>query len=117
MLNAFVFLVVSVALAFLIGQVSKTSGMISAIANAVVLGMCFLGGVYVPIEFMGTTMGTVAKFFPTYWYVQSVQSAANHTTMASSTAPIFEGMGLQLIFAAALMCVALVVAKQKQRIN
>lgn len=115
-LNSVAFLFFSVALGLLVGQVARSGNMISAIANVAVMAMCFLGGVFVPFEIMGSTMQTVAKFMPTYWYLQAVDTAALATRFdASSLALYWLGIGMQLIFGVALLSVALVVSKQKQR--
>ncbi|NLW78693.1 MAG: ABC transporter permease [Ruminococcaceae bacterium] len=116
MLNAFVFLIFSTALGLLIGMVSKNSNMVTAIANVVVLAMCFLGGVYVPKEVLGAGVQTAGKFLPTTWYMQVVDTATTTTEFTQQAMnTIWQGMGMQLIFAAALVSVALVVSKYRQR--
>lgn len=116
--NAACYLFFSVALGMLVGQVARSSNMISALANVAVMAMCFLGGVFVPYDVMGSGMQTVAKFMPTYWYLQAVDTASTTVRLTlDSLAPYFQGMGLQLIFGVALLSVALVVSRHKQRIG
>ncbi len=131
MLNALVFLVFSMALGLFIGMVSKTGNTISALANVVGLALCFLGGVYVPLDLMGSGMQAAAHFLPTYWYIRGVELASELGT--NGTAGMFGGEGssalsgggipaqllvcllIQLLFAVALGSVALVVSRHKQR--
>lgn len=112
--NALCFLAFSLALAFLIGQFATSGGMLSAIANAVVLAMCFLGGVFVPYEFMGAGMQSVAQFIPTYWYVHVADLSINSTLAADTLGQIWQGMGIQILFAVALLAAALVVSRRKR---
>lgn len=118
MVNAFVFLLFATALALLIGQVSKSSIMVTALANVTVMGMCFLGGIFVQPDLLGPGMQVVAKFMPFYWYAQVVRTASGlGEGVSQSLAPILEGIGIQLIFALALVSAALLVSRQKQRIG
>lgn len=111
LLNAACFLFFVTALALLIGQVSTNGGMVSALANVSVLGMCFLGGVYVPYEMLGKGVQTVAKFLPSYWYVTVVDIAANGGQMATA----FKAMGIQLLFGVAIFSLSLVISRTKQQ--
>lgn len=111
-LNAACFLLVSTAMAFFIGQVSTSGNVLSALANVTGLSLCFLGGVFVPLEFMGTAMQNVAKFTPTYWYV----TALDHVYESGSVTPeVWQGMGMQLLFAVAFFAAALAVIGGKRR--
>lgn len=115
-LNGFVFLLFSTALGLLVGMVSKNGNMISAIGNVVGMALCFLGGVFVPGDLLGGAMRTVTKFLPTYWYMQVVNTAAGAAELgAQAMQSVWEGMGIQLVFAAAILAVALVVSKTRQR--
>ncbi len=116
--NALVFLLLSTSMAFLIGQLCKTVNMVSAIANVTVLAQCFLCGVFVPMELMGSGIETAAKFLPTYWYVQATEQAFRLTQVSlQSLQPILESIVLQLVFTAALLAAALAVSKQKQQVK
>ncbi|MDL2236999.1 ABC transporter permease [Christensenellaceae bacterium OttesenSCG-928-K19] len=115
LLNAACFLATSVTLAFLIGQLSKSGNMLSALANAVGLGLSFLGGVFVPLEVMGSDMQRIAQLFPTYWYVHVTDLSIGSGAASQLTTEMAQSMGIQLLFAAAFLAAALVVSRQKQR--
>lgn len=117
LLNALVFVLFSTALGLLVGQVAKNGNMISAIANVVIMGMCFLGGIFVQTDLLSSSMQTVAKFLPTYWYAQVARAAVGFDGAADIVMrPVLEGIGMQLLFTLALVSVALVVSRKKQQI-
>lgn len=113
--NNFIFLLVCVSIAFLLGQFMKTAATLNAVNTALSLGMSFLCGIFVPQELMGSNVQVVAKFLPAYWYVKinDMLSAVIELT-ASAKREYFEGLGIQLAFAAAIFAVALVVSRQKK---
>jgi len=114
--NLMSFLVVSLALAFAIGITMKKEETISHMVTVTSLVFCFLGGIFVPLEFLGDGVKRVSQFLPTYWYATNV-----HTLMERSSLPpelradIFKGYGMQLIFALACMAVALAVVKYQSQ--
>lgn len=115
-LNGLAFLVFSTALALLVGMVSKNSNMISAIANVVVLAMCFLGGVYVPVTLLSPGMQSAARLIPTFWYIQAVDGALEYAAAGTSLSAVWQGIGMQLLFALALFSASVLISRQKQRI-
>ncbi len=113
-LNTFVFLLVALSLAMLASTFVRSSNVQNAIANFLSLGLCFLGGVFVPLELLGKSMLLVSRFTPTYWYVTALGKICDLTSWkASALAPIWQAMLIQLGFAAAIFCVSLVLAKQR----
>lgn len=52
LLNTFLMLTIALSLAYLIGLFMKNNNMLNGITNIVSLGMCFLSGVFVPINIM-----------------------------------------------------------------
>ena len=53
LLNSVFMLFVAIALAYLMGTIAPNRDALTGIANIISLGMCFLGGAFVPLEFMG----------------------------------------------------------------
>jgi ABC-2 type transport system permease protein len=115
MLNAACFVLISASLAYLIGQLATNGNVLSAIGNAVGLALCFLGGVFVPVELMSSAMQNIALFTPTYWYVHVAElSIGSGSLSAGVTDGIWQSMGIQLLFALAFMAAALVVSRYKK---
>jgi ABC-2 type transport system permease protein len=115
-LNTFIFMIVGMSFAFLLGQIFSKSDALDPIATVVSLGTSFIGGCFIPIEFLGDSVVKISKFLPTYWFVSSNTRIGllNEITFSSLT-PIFKNMFVLLAFAAALFAVALVVVKQKRQ--
>ncbi|HJA67347.1 MAG TPA: ABC transporter permease [Candidatus Mediterraneibacter cottocaccae] len=114
LLNSFALLVVSLAVAWLIGMVVKDSNALSGIVNVVGLGMCFLCGVFVEQDLLGSAVRRAAQFFPVYWYeyVNNLLTESGKV-LENVRAEIFRGIGIQFLFAAALVCVTMVIVKRK----
>lgn len=43
------------------------------VSNVIALGMSFLSGVFVPIEFLGDGIIKIAHFLPAYWYIMGAR--------------------------------------------
>ena len=89
---------------------------LNGINNVVSLGLCFIGGIFVPIEMLGNGVKMVAGFTPTYWYsrINGILGDYEHLT-AEMRQNILQGLAIQLLFAAACFCVTLAVSKARQR--
>lgn len=117
-LNSFVFNFAALSISYLIANIIKSRGAMSAAANVVSLGTCFISGVFVPQFLLGKTVLTIASFTPTYWYVKSNNDIANLVKYkAENLMPIFSNMLIIIGFAAAVLAVTLTVIKQKRMNN
>lgn len=117
LLNMLVFTIFGISIAFLIGILAKNINVINGAANAIGLAMCFIGGVFVPRGVMSESILNIAKFMPTYWYTNVVEKVAYGDGLnAQMSGSIAIDMLIQILFAVALMAIALVVSKQKRRI-
>lgn len=115
MLNAFCTMAVALSITFLISKLTNQIQVISLMANAFGLGMAFLGGVFVPLEFLSDTVIKIAHFLPTYWNVRTIELIERYQPKEIGT--IFIYMGIQLLFAVAILCIGMVLAKRKRMIN
>ncbi|WP_303866444.1 ABC transporter permease [Acetobacterium wieringae] len=115
LLNSFVFTLAALSISYLIGNLVKSRGAMSAIANVFALGTSFLSGVFVPQELLGNNVLTMASFTPTYWYVKAnneITSAVNFNV--DNLQSIFTSMVLVLAFGVAVLAVTLVLIKQRR---
>lgn len=118
LLNSLVFTFAALSISFLIGNVIKGPGAMSAAANVVSLGTCFISGVFVPQALLGKTVLRIASFTPSYWYVKSNNIIAKLVNIKSENlAPVFFNMLIVLGFAAVVFAITLVVIKQKRMSN
>lgn len=107
------FAVFGLAFGFFLGQLTGNELVMNAVANIVGLVMAFLGGVWIPLSLVGEPVTTIARFIPTFYYVDAVSSALDpaSTTAASPGLPV--DLGIILLFAFALFAVALAIAHMR----
>lgn len=114
-ISSFIFAFCGSGMGFLIGSVAKGNEAISAITNVVVLGSCFLSGVFVPAEFLGSTALKIASFMPTYWYVKANNQIAQLIHFDSAyIKPILSDMAIVFCFGIAFFALSLVVRKNRR---
>lgn len=114
MLNMLTLLLFSLSLGFFAGTVAKNNDTLSGINNVLGLGLCFLGGVFVPQEFFGEAVLKVAKFFPTYWYVKANTAISSMATGAEVQE--LRGQVLLVVFyALAIFALTTVVISAKRK--
>lgn len=116
LLNSFVLLIVSLTLAYLVGTLVKTSDALNGSVNILSLGMCFLCGVFVEMDYLSGGVRKAAQFLPVYWYETVNDLLTQSTKIAGSVrTEVLEGIGIQLVFAAAFVCVTLAVTREKKQ--
>lgn len=113
-LNSFCFIILTVSISVMCGLLAKKAAVLSAVSVILSLGFSFLGGVFVPLSILGSNILKISKFTPTYWYV-TVNDAIVKMDSFSSAAfqPVWTGMGMQLLFAAAFFSAAMAASKYK----
>jgi len=114
-LNSFVFTLAALSISFLVGNIIKSRGAMSAAANVFSLGTCFISGVFVRQALLGKTVLTIASFTPTYWYVKSNNAITDMIDFKiENLIPVFNNMLIMIGFAVAVLAVTLAVIKQKR---
>lgn len=116
LLNSFVLTLVSLAISFLIGVLVEKEEVINGGVNVISLGMSFTCGVFVSMSVLGKGVRAFAHFLPVYWYeiVNEIIGSNAEFTVAQKTT-IFQGIGIQLLFAAAILSAGLAVSKYKEQ--
>ncbi|MBE5942434.1 MAG: ABC transporter permease [Lachnospiraceae bacterium] len=116
LLNMFAMLLFSLSLGFFTGTIAKNQDVVSGLVNVLSLGLCFLGGVFVPYEFFGEGVLKVAKFVPTYWYAVTNMSIGAMTEMTPEFAKeIFWQTGLIAGYALVIFAVTIVIVANKRK--
>lgn len=110
--NLLCYMVVALALTFLVSRITSSKNAVSALSNIISLGMAFLCGVFVPMELLSSTVIKIAHFLPAYWYVSAIN--AINTYSAGDLPQIFSYMGIELLFGAAIIVAAVVVYRNKR---
>ena len=111
-LNALCYMLVSISVTFLIAQLSKKLSALSIWSNIIGLSTSFLCGVFVSRELLPDKVVALSKCLPTYWYINVTEELKYYKGSLSSNSWI--SMGIQLLFAAAIMVISLVVIKSRQ---
>lgn len=111
-LNVFCFMVVTLGIVFLVGQVVRKSSVLNMVSNVIALGMSFLCGIFVPLEFLGEGLIKAAHFLPAYWYITSA-NWIDHYVPGQTMGELWKSMGIQLLFGAALVGIGLAYSKAK----
>ena len=96
----------------LLGQVLKKTTAISMVSNVLALGMSFLTGIFVPLEFLGDGIIQFAHLLPSYWYILGVRLIDSYTEGADLTL-LWQYVGIQLLFAVAIIAVGLAYSRIK----
>lgn len=114
--NNFTMLLVAVSIALLTSSFVDSENAQNFVANLLSLALCFVSGVFVPLEVLSSSLLHVAKFIPVYWYEENVGkiTALTGFTVENLT-PVWQGMAIQVGFAAALFCIYLLVNKYKEQ--
>lgn len=116
LLNTFLMMIVALSLSYLLGLFIKNSNMLSGISNIVSLGMCFLSGVFVPMSVMDKKVLKIAQFLPVYWYENVNETLSQYHIISGDVAVnVWKSMGIQLVFALAILAMILTVSKYKRQ--
>ncbi|WP_434796296.1 ABC transporter permease [Terrisporobacter vanillatitrophus] len=118
LVNSFIFTLAALSIGLLISTFVKSRSAMSAAANVVSLGFCFISGVFVPQMYLGETVISIAKFNPTYWYIKANEEISVLVNFnMDNLIPIINSMLIVLGFAIAILSVTLVIMKQKKISN
>lgn len=109
--NCISFLLIATGLSFLVSTFVSNKNVLNMITNVLSLGMCFLGGIFVPREVFGDTIANISKFFPTYWYVNAVEVIQDVENKHSLLRELQINIGVQFLFAIAIFSAALAITK------
>lgn len=110
-LNMFCYMAVALSITVLVSRFASTPQVISLIGNVISLGMAFICGVFVPMEFLSDAVIKIAHFMPAYWYVKAIDS------ISKGNRGFNDGilyMGVELLFAVVIIMAAAVVYKKKR---
>lgn len=113
-LNSLAFTVFCASLVLLISNLISSEPLVSLIGNIVSLGMSFICGVFVPLQYLDGSVKTVAAFLPAYWYEILVSALAGTNGQVYSASLAVKCILIQFIFAAAFTAATFAVLKAKE---
>ena len=113
-LNSLAFTLFCGSVVLFISNIAGSEKIVSLVGNVISLGMSFLCGVFVPLEFLGDGVKKIAVFLPAYWY-EVLNSAIGGTDgQVYSDTLMIKCISIQLGFAAALTLATFAVIKSKE---
>lgn len=106
---------VGLAGGFLISTLVKSKNGRSAVVNTVALGISFISGSFISIEYISDEIVKLSAFLPVYWFTKANSYAGEAAGGAlSEYVAAYKCMGIQLLFFAAIISIGLVVRRQKK---
>ncbi len=112
MMNSFVFMVVALTFALLIGSVVRNKEAIGGIVNVVALGSSFLCGAFVPMEWLPDFVLKIAHVLPSYYYISNNNFISKLEPFGSLNPMIFNIVVL-LLFGVIFIIITNIVSKRK----
>lgn len=114
LMNSGAVVLVSVSLAYLIGTFVRNPEALSGIVNVVSLSMSFICGVFVDLDYLSRGVRKAAQFLPVYWYERVNNLVAEYGASADLVkTEILQGIGIQLVFAAAFICITMAASRER----
>lgn len=118
MVNALVFTICALSIAFLIGNLITNKEAINGIVNVVALGSSFLCGAFVPAEWLPDAVLKIAHVLPTYYYINSNDRLKMLEIVSfESLKPIILNMGIIVIFILGFVALSNIVARKKRKLG
>lgn len=106
----------AVAVGFLLGQLEIPENAINGLTNLLGMTLSFLGGAWVSMSYLPDELVAVAHFTPAFWATEAIRGAASMVDVTPERVlPLLANVGVVLLFAAALLVVALAVGKDRAR--
>ena len=114
-LNAFCFMLVVLALSFLLANMVHTENGINGCSNVLSLALCFLGGIFVPYSIMPDAVVKAAHFIPTYWYTMALEEVAYMTKVTPEFLREFSmDVLVEVVFAFTMLSAGLLLSKRRR---
>lgn len=114
LLNLFVFELCAMGIATVMSQFVTNGCTIATVSNTLSICLCFIGGCFVPLEYMSTTAKTIGSFTPAYWYSKAAEALYELSEYRLEfMGGYFRCIAIELGFAVAFFSVALLIEKQK----
>lgn len=118
LLNTLLMMCVALTISYLVGMLvhgKSAVNTLNGVVNVLSLGMCFLCGVFLPLELMNKGVKAVTQFLPVYWYEVVNELLVEFGTVTGEVKQtVLQGLGIQLVFVVALVCVTMVAAKWRR---
>ena len=117
-INSFIFTICAVTIAFLIANIISDKNAMNGIVNVVALGSSFLCGAFVPLEWLPTSVRTIAHVLPSYYYISNNELLAHIEVITlDALQPILCNMGIVILFSGVIITLTNIISKRRQKIG
>lgn len=121
-LNSFIFILMVVCMAFffsvLLSSKRNAEDALNGITNVAGLGCSFLGGAFVPMELIPSSVLIISQFTPTYWYIKTSDLLTSSVEISGDVMiEAFQYMGVLVLFGIVFLTLGLAIMKSKQSSN
>lgn len=113
-LNSLVYLLFTISFTYLLSFLVHTINGLNMASNIIGLGLSFLGGVFVPLQFLSPSVLRFSKFLPTYWYVRTSEVIDDFHHTSEQIETILCYMSIELLFAFALFIISVRLSKSNK---
>lgn len=114
--NMLIYLVPTIGIAYLLGAAIKSIEALNGVSNILCLAFAFLGGAFVPLEFLSSTVQMIGKITPSYWFVSTNEQIRELTsTSVDALSPILQNMGVQILYGIIVITCAILISKRMKR--
>lgn len=121
-LNSLVFTFVSLSIAVLASSLTRGSkrakaSILNMVSNTVSLAMSFFCGIFIPLQYLGKGVKTVAHFLPAFWYIELNQAISSKTAdfakSGLSASFVSKCLLLQLLFSGVFLLIAGIIERRR----
>ncbi len=117
-LNTLLFTLVMITLALLISTLTNNKNAISGIVNVVALAQAFLCGAFIPTKFLPTSVLSIARVLPAYWYINTNDLISSMQVFDKVTLkPVITNFCVLVFYIVLFVVVNNIVSKRKEAIN
>jgi len=117
-LNSFIFMIFTVTLAFLIGNLLRNKEAINGIVNVIALGTSFLCGAFVPMEYLPTSVLNIAHALPSYYFIKNNNLIKSLEIFNSpNLKPLIINIAIIILFSIIFVILNNAIMRKKQKIS
>lgn len=104
-LNSFVFMISTIALAVLIGTAIVNENSISVVTNVYALGVSFISGAFVPVDLLPDFTLKLSQVTPSYYYIQNNHRLMENAIVGTMLPNVLIMLGFTVLFIVITMIV------------
>lgn len=117
-INSFIFTILALILAFLIGNLNLNKNAINGIVNVIALGSSFLCGAFVPVEYLPKMVLNIAHILPSYYYINTNEILQTLDTFSfKSMKQILINSLIIILFSVLFVIITNIISKKKRKIG